>query len=113
MQLPRISFLTFSKVVSLAESLCTEMTVNRVLPTAISETVQGLPSYVPTAALMGLHAFFNNGDRFYGIPAHESGIEQFECNISHTTAHGKALLQCFHADGRAVYYDPVVPEITE
>ena len=48
------------------------MTVNRVLPTAISETVQGLPSYVPTAALIGSHAFFNNGDRFYGIPAHES-----------------------------------------
>lgn len=67
MQLPRISFLTFSKAVSLAESLCTEMTVNRVLPTAISETVQGLPSYVPTAALIGSHAFFNNGDRFYGI----------------------------------------------
>lgn len=52
MQLLRISFLTFSKAVSLAESLCTEMTVNRVLPTAISETVQGLPSYVPTAALI-------------------------------------------------------------
>lgn len=112
MQLLRISFLTFSKAVSLAESLCTEMTVNRVLPTAISETVQGLPSYVPTAALIGSHAFFNNGDRFYGIPAHESGIEQLERNISHTAAHGEALLQRFHADGRAVY-DPVVPEVTE
>ena len=112
MQLPRISFLTFSKAVSLAESLCTEMTVNRVLPTAISETVQGLPSYVPTAALIESHAFFNNGDCFYGIPTHESGIEQLDCNISQTTAHGKALLQCFHADGRAVY-DPVVPEVTE
>ena len=112
MQWPRISFLTFSKAVSLAESLCTEMTVNRVLPTAISETVQGLPSYVPTATLIGSHTFFNNGDRFYGIPAHKSGIEQLERNISHTTAHSKALLQCFYADGRAVY-DPVVPEITE
>ena len=88
------------------------MTVNRVLPTAISETVQGLPSYVPTAALIGSHAFFNNGDRFYGIPAHESGIEQLERNISHTAAHGKALLQRLHADGRADY-NPVVPEVTE
>ena len=67
---------------------------------------------LPTAALIGSHAFFNNGDRFYGIPAHESGIEQLKHNISHTIARGKSLLQCFYADGRAAY-DLVVPEVTE
>ena len=75
MQLPRISFLTLSKAVSLAESLWTEMTVNSVLPTVISETVQGLPSYVPTAAFMRSLAFPGDGDCFDGVPADETGVE--------------------------------------